>query len=334
MPVIVDAMGGDHAPREIVLGALDAAREHGIEVVLVGQESAIRGCLEGRTWEKASSGLPVSIVHAPDFITMEDEHPAKTLRKKPESSLRVAARLVKGREDSALISAGHTGAVMAAALFDVGRMEGVERPGIAAVIPTLAGPVVVCDVGANVDCKPLHLLRFAQMGIAYAEHILGVAKPRVGLLNIGSEASKGNELAQQSHELLVKFCPSFAGNVEPNTLFEGNFHVVVTDGFAGNIFLKSVEGVAHTIKAKLKRTAESMGIPGPILRIVQDGLARFNPESPENSGAPLLGVNRPCIITHGASKAETFKHGVQLAHRFATSRTLESIRQHSGQESV
>jgi len=318
MPVIVDAMGGDYAPHEIVQGAIDAAREFGIEIMLVGQPEA----LEPFRFE----GLPVTVHPASETIGM-DEHPALALRKKPDCSIRVAASLLRKTPGAALVSAGHTGAVMAAALLDVGRMEGIERPAIAAVMPTVKGSVVVLDVGANVDCKPSQLVQFAQMGAAYAQYVLSMANPRIGLMNIGSEGAKGNELCLTAHPQLKSCGINFIGNVEPNHVFQGDVDVVVSDGFVGNIFLKTSEAISQVFHRLIEETVKELPFASQILKFLGPRLEKFKTTQPDYAGAPLLGIEGACIITHGASKARTMKHAIQLAQRFATSEAMRSIRQ-------
>jgi len=334
MTVILDAMGGDHAPAAIVRGAIEAAREFGHEIVLVGSIPEMDASL-GSPVSAAIKGLPISLEHTDEWIKMDCLHPASELRKLKGASIRVAARLVRKTPKSALVSAGHTGAVMTAALMDIGRIKGIDRPGIAAIIPTMIGSVVVIDVGANVDCKPKHLLRFAQMGRAYATYILKIPDPQVGLLNIGSEASKGNDLSRATHEILAASDLPFIGNVEPDKLYEGLCHVVATDGFVGNIFLKTSEGVANTIKGMMKRAAgpllsKSLAALKPLLGSLSD----FNPDHPDHAGAPLLGIDGACLIVHGSARAETVKSAIDLGERYATSETLSAIRKAVSEESA
>ena len=317
MPVIVDAMGGDHAPDEIVVGAVAAAREFEIDVVLVGNKDQLEAM--------DISSPRVTIEHAETVIGM-NEHPAKALRRKPDSSIAISARLAK-EPGSALLSAGHTGAVMAATLFTWGRIPGIERPGIACVIPTKERSVVVLDVGANVDCKPTHLVQFGIMGAAYAEKVLKAGSPTVGLLNIGEEEKKGNELTLATFKELAS-CGDieFAGNVEPSGLFAGQTDVVVTDGYAGNIFLKSSEAVSNLLFTLLKSELSEQKLDGQTIGALFGRIGQYSTRNPKFAGAPLLGVNGTCIIAHGGARAETIKHCVNLANRFARSETLQSIK--------
>ena len=321
MPVIVDAMGGDYAPQEIVQGAILAAREDGVEILLVGRHSELES--------HPLAGLSIRVHDAPDVVGM-DEHPARAVRKKANSSIRVCARLLKENPGSALVSAGHTGAVMASALMEVGRTSGVERPGIAAVIPTLKTDAIVMDVGANVDCKPSHLVQFAQMGAAYAQHVLGVDRPRVALLNIGSEDAKGNELCLAAFPLLQAAGLNFVGNIEPDHLYLGDADVIVTDGFAGNIFLKTSEGLSKVVQRFLGETAAELGATNPggarALGPFIQRMERFKTDSPSTSGAPLLGIDGATIIVHGSARAQTIRHAIGIGHRFASSGAIAAIR--------
>lgn len=317
MPVIVDAMGGDFAPQEIVQGAIQAAREDGVEILLVGRQSALES--------HALSGLSIRIHDAADVVGM-DEHPARAVRKKANSSIRLCARLLKANPGSCLVSAGHTGAVMAAALMEVGRTPGIERPGIGAVIPTLKSGVVVCDVGANVDCKPSHLVQFALMGSAYAQHVLGVDRPRVALLNIGSEEAKGNELCLAVYPLLASAGLNFVGNIEPDHVYLGDADVVVTDGFAGNIFLKTSEGLSKVVQRLIGEAAVELGDKARSLGPLVQRMERFKTDQPSHCGAPLLGIDGACIITHGAARASTMRHAISLGKKFADSGAIAAIR--------
>jgi glycerol-3-phosphate acyltransferase PlsX len=316
MPVIVDAMGGDFAPSEIVQGAILAAQD-GVDVLLVGRASELEPSIP--------AGLPLRVHNAADVVGM-DEHPARAVRKKADSSVRVAAKLVKQHPGSAFISAGATGAAMAAALMELGRMQGVERPGIACVIPTLKGDTIVMDVGANVDCKPSHLVQFGQMGNAYAQHVLGIDRPRVALLNIGSEEGKGNELCQAVGPLLAASGLNFVGNLEPDHLYLGDADVVVTDGFAGNIFLKTSEGISKVFQRLIGETAAELGEKARALGPLIARLDRYKPENPANAGAPLLGIDGACIICHGSARAQVIRHAIALGAKFAKSGALEAIR--------
>lgn len=318
MPVIVDAMGGDHAPHEIVKGALGAAQEFGVDIVLVGRESEL---------SKYSVNNPhITVQHAESLVEMH-EHPVRALRAKPEASISVAMRLLQATPGAALITAGNTGAAMASALMVLGRLEGIERPAIATTLPTLDGEMIAIDCGANVDCKPGQLLQFGMMGSLYARHVLGVATPRIGLLNNGTEEGKGNEQVREAFELLKASELNFVGNVEGNGVYRGVCDVMVTDGFVGNIFLKTSEGLGEVFFRLLQEAAGEAGAAAEAFRPLQKKLERFNPSSPVHAGAPLLGVEGCVIIAHGAARADTIRNAIQLGTRYAASGALQYIRE-------
>ena len=301
--IAVDAMGGDDAPRQVVGGALDATREADLGVVLVGplaQLEAELGRLPG-----VDRGR-VRLVEAPETVTMA-EAPSAALRRKPGTSIRIAAETVARGEAAGLFSAGHTGATVIAAHAAFGMLAGVDRPALAATIPTPNRPAVLLDVGASVECRPSHLLQFAVMGRVYARVALGIDAPRVGLLSIGEEAGKGNELTREAHRLLKASLPSFIGNVEARDVYRGQADVIVCDGFTGNVALKISEGLVEVIEGLLSRE----------LSVLTDYA--------ESGGAPLLGVNGIAIVGHGRSSAKAVRNGVRLAHRFATDRLIQRI---------
>jgi len=317
-PVALDAMGGDRAPEETVAGALLAARE-GVPVVLVGDAARLKE-------ELARQGGELPVVHAPDAIGMHDA--ATDVRRRKEASINVAVRLVKEGEAEAAVSMGHSGATMAAALFLLGRIRGIERPAILAEIPAdaPAGRLFLIDAGANADVRPGHLLTFARMGVAYARRLGNLEAPRVGLLSIGEEPTKGNQLVLAAHPLLKKV-PGFLGNVEGNDLFAGKADVVVTDGFTGNVVLKLAEGEARTIFRWVKAALSSSlkGRIGGLL--VRDALkalaARMDPA--EYGAMPLLGVRGAVFIGHGASDRRAVKNALVRAHRLAGSGLLDRL---------
>jgi phosphate acyltransferase len=322
MRVALDAMGGDHAPREIVAGAGEAARDLGIEVVLVGPEARLRD-----ETHDAPSLRDLRIVDAPDVIGMA-EAPAMALRRKRRSSIAVALDLVRRGEADAMVSAGNTGAVMAAALLTLRPIEGIDRPAIAAVLPTQRGRALMLDAGANVDCRPKHLLQFAVMGSVYAQRVMGVPSPRVGLLSNGEEDTKGNELVIRAAELLRRSELRFIGNVEGRSVFAGDADVVVCDGFVGNAVLKFGEGLALGIFSLLREEL-SRGL------LVRLGVALARPrlralarrlDHTEYGGAPLLGVDGICIVSHGSSKARAIRNAIALAADSVRARMVEAIR--------
>lgn len=308
--VALDAMGGDLAPAEIVQGALQAARELGIDVTLVGDEGRINEAL-------GSVDLPegMSIVHAPDTVSMDDD-PVRAVRQQRNSSIVVAARLVRAGEADALVSAGNTGATMAAGLFHIGRVPGVERPAIASPMPTTDGVCFIVDAGANAEARPEHLHQFAHMGAVYVKEVFGVERPRIGLLNVGEEQSKGPRVVRDAHRLLQNDrSVHFVGNVEGNDVPAGVADVVVCDGFAGNIVLKFAEGVASTMFQLLRRDVFVGGrgrlaglLARPRFRRVRDRL-----DYAEYGGAPLLGVDGSVIIAHGRSDARAIRNAINVA---------------------
>jgi len=321
--VVVDAMGGDHAPREIVAGAVQAAAELGVEVLLVGPTHRIEEELEAA----GRGALPVRVIEAAEVIAMA-EAPAMALRRKRRASILVAVDALRRGEADALVSAGNTGAAMAASLLRLGRIEGIDRPAIAAVLPTLRGRAVMVDVGANVDCRPKHLLQFAAMGSVYANRVLGIANPRVGVMSNGAEDTKGNEVVIRASELLRSSGLHFIGNVEGRDFFDGAADVAVCDGFVGNLLLKFGEGLALGIFTMLREELSR----GPLVRL---GVALATPrlralarrmDYTEYGGAPLLGVNGICIIAHGSSKAKAIRHSVALAAESVRAGMIEAIR--------
>lgn len=305
--IALDAMGGDFAPQQTVLGAVDAAAS-GVDVVLVGDEATLEAELD-------ASGVDLPIVHAPEVITM-GEDPAAAIREKKASSITVAARLVAEGEAEGLVSAGSTGATMAAAAIVVGRIPGVGRPAIAAIFP-LGNPTVVLDAGANLDVKPDQLAQFAVMGSVMAQTYLGVESPRVGLLNIGEEAGKGRDLERETHALLGRTSIHFVGNVEGRDLGSGAADVFVTDGFTGNVVLKTAEGVARAVGAALLESLasdedEEMQRAGTtvmpkLLRLRE----RFDPET--YGGGHLLGVKGTVVISHGSSSRVAIANALRMA---------------------
>jgi phosphate acyltransferase len=320
-PVVVDAMGGDHAPAEPVAGALTAVREHGVPVVLVGKATQVKEEL------KRHGGLgEVPVVHAEEALAMHEGALAGWRR--PRSSIAVACWLVRRRAAGALVSAGSTGGVVATARLRLRGQQGVLRPAIAAVLPTRPRPTVVLDVGATADVKPEMLVQFAALGSAYAQIAFGVDRPRVGLLTIGGEPGKGNKLARRAQELFADN-PDFAGNVEGNELLDGRVDVIVTDGFTGNVALKTLEGTLRHTADELRTalTSDRFAKMGALLlRKRLDGMRdRFDTE--RYGGAVLLGLNGTVVIAHGASRARAITSACVLAHDLAAGDIVERIRE-------
>ena len=322
--VALDAMGGDAGPAVNVEGAVAAARELGLGVILVGVQEEIRRHLDRHDLR----GLPIKVRHASEVVEMGDS-PSTALRKKKDSSIRVAVDLVRSGDADAVVSAGNTGAVMAITLVVLGPLAGVERPAIAAALPTLAGHAILLDVGANVDCKPRHLVQFAIMGNVYARQVLGKARPRVGLLSIGEEETKGNELTKEAFRALEEEPGiEFIGNVEGVDVFKGHADVVVCDGFTGNVALKIGESVAETIMALVREevTADLRSRAGALLLKPAFDRLRRRLDYSEVGGAPLLGVNGVTIISHGRSSAKAIRNALRVAADCVTSRVLDNIR--------
>lgn len=322
--IAVDAFGGDYAPDQIVQGALEAAHMYKIPILLTGDEAILSKLISDRP----GSDL-VEIVHCTQQIGM-DESPIEAVRGKRDSSLVVAANLVRQKQASGLVSAGNTGAIMAASLFGIGRIKGIERPAITSLMPTLKNLCLIVDAGANVDCRPSQLVQFAQMGSIYAKNVFGIANPRIGLLNIGEEPTKGNELAIKTYELLSELNNiNFIGNIEARDIPQGEADVVVCDGFVGNSLLKFAEGLGSAMFEMLaeefmrtlpRKLAASVLRPG--LREIKNKL-----DYAEYGGAPLLGVNGIAIVAHGGSNAKAIRNAIRVAKEAADNLIIDSIAQ-------
>ncbi len=323
MKIAVDAMGGDYGPAVVVAGAAAAAREFGAQVILVGDKAAI----EREVVRLRAEHLPLEIRHASQVVGMA-ESPAQALRRKRDSSLRVAAQLVKDGEAAAFVSAGNTGAAMAIAMFVIGVLPGVDRPAIAAVLPNLKRFTVLLDVGANVDPKPVHLLQFAVMGHVYARDILGFDNPRVGLLSVGEEEGKGSQLTREAYEQLKDSSLNFIGNVEGRDIYNGRCDVVVTDGFTGNVALKISESLAEMLAAMIREelTRDVRSRVGAALARSAFNRFRRRVDYTEMGGAPLLGIDGAAIICHGASPVKAIKNAVRVAGEWAKAGVNEHIR--------
>lgn len=334
MKIAVDAMGGDYAPLEIVFGAVRAAKKYDCEIVLVGDESAIRKVLEREPdWEK----LGISIVHASQVIGM-DEHPADAVRTKKDASVVVATRLVKDGKCDAVLSAGSTGAAVTAAQLILRRIKGIGRPTIATPMPTPKGVTLLLDSGANVDSKPVHLVQSGLMGSLYAQYVFGVKEPRVGLLNIGEEETKGNEQAKATYQLLKNMHTiRFMGNAEGRDVPKGNFDVVICDGFVGNVVLKFAEGLAKTILKLIKEAVKNGGLLAKLgALLLMPTLKKLGKrlDVTEYGGAPLLGVNGCVIISHGSSNAKSICSAIGVAVDYVKGDVLAHIRDSLAKEEI
>jgi len=331
--IALDAMGGDKAPVPEVEGAIHAAKEFGHRILLVGDGPTVKQAL--RTHDGSAKGLPIEVVHASERITMED-HAAKAARTKKESSMHVCARLVANGVAEGFISAGNTGACMAIAKMILGKVPGVDRPALSGVFPTQKGsPVVVVDVGANVDCEPAMLQQFGLMGEIYSRAVLKVKRPRVGLLSIGEEEHKGNALTRDTTPLLKALDIHFIGNVEGRDLFTGHADVIVCDGFVGNVALKVSEGLAEMFRNLLRESLQATVTRKIGYALSRSAYKQFGKriDYSEVGGAPLLGVKGVCIISHGRSNGNAIKNAIRVAGEFATSgmnqRIEEGLREYA-----
>lgn len=328
MKIAVDVMGGDFAPQELVSGARSYLQSGGnAELILVGKESAIREIMPD---------LPegCEIYDTPDFVEM-GETPLQALRKKKNASIAVAARLVREGKADALLSAGSTGAQMAASFLEIGRIPGIERPAIAVMLPSSEDyGVLLLDVGANVDCRAHHLVQFALMGSAYYEKVCGVKNPKVGVLSIGEESSKGNDITKSAYELLQKSSLNFIGNVEADHLYFGKAHVVVCDGFVGNVLLKASESISELIQGALFKSAKAAEIAPEKLMMLKGGLKKFSPDAPEYSAAPLLGIDGVSVVCHGKSRAPVIANAITLAATYASHGVVGLIQSHIEKEGL
>jgi glycerol-3-phosphate acyltransferase PlsX len=325
--VALDAMGGDHAPGETVAGAVQAAREYGIGVHLVGREDAIRAELA----KHDTTGLDLPIRHTDEIIPMDEHDPAAAARSKRNSSMALALQLVKDGEAVGAVSAGNSGAMMAASLFTLKRLRGVDRPALGGILPTRHGVTLVIDMGANTDCKPEYLVQFALMGSLYMERIFSVRSPRIGLLSNGEEEGKGDQLVQEAHELLKQSAATlglnFIGNVEGRDIPADSADVVVCDGFVGNVVLKLSEGLAESLIGLLREQMTS-NLPSKLAAaVLRPGLRKVfgRLDYAEYGGVPLLGVNGSAIIAHGRSNAKAIKNALRVARQTSDTNVAGAI---------
>jgi glycerol-3-phosphate acyltransferase PlsX len=323
MRIAIDAMGGDDAPDEIIAGVLESIEllAGDDELILVGPEKEI----EARLPSKPSRRGMISVVHAPDIIAMDDV-PIESLRRKPKSSIAIIAKLAKRGQTDAVISAGNTGACVAAFQMRMRNLPGVNRPGIAVVFPTPEGPVTICDVGANIACKPIHLYQYGVMASVYSKHLLGIDNPRVGLMSIGSEDAKGNEVVKKTRELMKSDTNmNFIGNIEGRDILNGACEVVITEGFVGNVILKLteslVDGLFKAIKHELMEEKIRLAMKfKPVMKRIYKKYD-YN----EYGGALLLGVNGTAVICHGSSQSRTIKNAILASKRFYTEKINDKI---------
>jgi len=322
MKIAVDAMGGDFAPQAIVEGAFMASKEYGVKVVLVGDEDQVAKELS----KYPTSKLPIFIHHASHVVAMHDS-PSTVLRRMKETSIKVALDLAKKGEANGVVSAGNSGAVMALAMYIFKKLEGVDRPAIATIHPALKGSTVLIDSGGNVDCKPSHLIQFALMGDAYARYILRKEEPRIGLLSNGEEEGKGNELTREVHKTLSEMDINYVGYVEGRDLNSGQVDVIVCDGFVGNVALKISEGLWETIHGILKWEAKDNLRAKVAYFFMRRAIRRLEKrfDYSEYGGAPLLGINGNCVISHGVSNPKAIMNAILLASSLAKNRLNDHL---------
>lgn len=324
MKIALDAMGGDYAPNEAVKGAILALEERNLEIILLGDIEKIKEELIKNKFKEDK----LSVINCKDYIET-GEFPLDAIRSKRDSSIVVGTKLIKNNQADGFVSAGNSGAVMAAAILELGCITKIRRPTIAAILPSAKGKVLVLDVGANVDCKPEHLTQFALIGTKYAKYILGIENPKIGLLNIGEEENKGNKFAQNAYKNLKNADINFVGNIEGKDIFKGKVDVVVCDGFTGNILLKSSEGLAkfllttinNMLISQLPQNQEMDKLKEEFIKLVK------MTDYTEHGGSPLLGVNGLCFICHGRSKAKTFKNAILNTAKFIDANIVEHFKE-------
>ncbi|MBR4057284.1 MAG: phosphate acyltransferase PlsX [Oscillospiraceae bacterium] len=330
MKIILDAMGGDNAPAAVVEGAVQAVSAYDVDVVLVGREDEVRACLRECG---AAENERVSVVHAPDVIDMHDD-PATAIREKKEASMTIALRMLAAGEGDAVVSAGSTGALLSGATLIGKRIRGIRRAAMAPVLPNKSFGVVLIDCGANVECTPEYLLQFAFMGSFYSKQILGCPEPKVGLLNIGTEDTKGGELQKTAFALLQKASEDgrirFVGNVEAREVFSGDVDVLVTDGFSGNVLLKGIEGTALFLMKLIKQSLMSTIISKLGALLVGKELRKLKKlfDAGETGGTPMLGISKAVIKAHGSSDARAISSAVRQAKQFVESGVIREIENH------
>ena len=324
MRIAIDAMGGDNAPKSAVEGAIQAVKEYGVEVYLVG----IKKELHKYMTEEDKNNDKIAIIEASEIIR-NDEAPVTAIKQKKDSSMIVGLKQVKDGSCDAFLSAGSTGAFLAGSLLKVGRIKGIDRPALSPLIPTTKGPCMIIDAGANLDCKPKNLQQFAIMGSIYMEKVMGINSPRVGLLNVGTEEGKGTELTKQGFELLSKLNINFIGNIEARDVAEGICDVCVCDGFAGNVLLKTTEGVAQAIFDILKGIFMENVVTKVAALLLKNGLRTFKKkfDYKEVGGAPFMGIDGIMIKAHGSSDARAVKNAVRQAKLLYDNKCLDIIRQ-------
>ncbi len=320
--IAVDAMGGDHGPEVVVPGALEAARSKNLKILLVGDEARIKTILA----QESTKGIEVEIVHAEEVVGME-EKPSEALRRKKKSSIQKAFILAREGKADGVVSAGNSGATLACGMFTVGRIKGIERPALAPILPSEKKPVVLIDVGANVDCKPHHLLQFGLMAEIFARDVLKIQNPTLGLLTIGEEEGKGNTLVREAYNLFKLSFLNFVGNVEGRDIFKGNVDIIVCDGFVGNVALKLMEGLASSLGTLLKKEIKKSFWAKVGFLLAKKSLKNFarKLDYAEYGGAPLLGLKKLALVCHGSSNSKAIKNAVLMAASFVKNKANEHL---------
>ena len=337
MKIAVDAMGGDFAPKEIVAGAILAAKRYDCEIVLVGDQTQIQKELDKNypEWRKST----ISIHHASDVVGM-GEHPGVAVRRKKDSSIVVATRLVKEGKCDAVLSAGNTGAAAASALFILGRIKGIDRPALAGILPAYKSQLLLIDAGSNTNCKPINLLQFAQMSSIYLRNTYGIERPAIGLLNIGTEETKGNDLVRESYNLLKEKSEeldiNFVGNVEGRDAFSGKIDAIVTDGFTGNVFLKTTEGLGKFVKRTLTESLTKGFLTKLAAIPALPAIKRFSKTMDYKSygGALFLGVKKPVVKAHGSSDELLFEYTLIQAEKFVENKAVEKMTEEFNKQNI
>ena len=330
--VVVDAMGSDNYPTPDVEGAVMAASEYGVDIILVGDAPKIQPVLDSARAAAGTENLPVRLVHAPEMLTMGDKGMAlalKARRANARNSMAIGIDLIKNGEADVFVTVGNTGACVATSYFRLGTIEGVDLPALVGPFPTAAGRCLVLDIGANPNCKPLNLQQFGIMGSVYAERVRNVKNPRIGLISNGEEAGKGSELVKEAYPLLADARLNFVGNVEGKEIFNGHVDVAVTDGFTGNVFLKATEAVAKLLIEKIRETIRGGNLPtkigGALVRPALGSIRKMLDPS-EEGAAPLLGVNGLVFIGHGRSDAQAIKSAIRVAKEAVEARVLDAMK--------
>ena len=325
MQIIVDAMGGDHAPQEVVKGSVQAVNDFNIDIILVGKQAIIEKELAAYEYP----GERIHIQHADEVIT-NDEAPTKAIKTKKNSSMVLGLKILKDKKGDAFVSAGNTGALLTGSLLRVGRIKGIDRPALTPILPTDKGCAILVDAGANTNCRPINFLQFGVMGSAYMKKVIGIPAPKVGLVNIGSEEGKGTDLIKDSFVLLKEAPLNFVGNIEAREIPEGSVDVIVCDGFVGNVILKLMEGMGMTFYRNIKSLFTKNLLTYLSALFISSGLKAFKKKMDytEYGGAPLLGIDGVVVKAHGSSNAKAFYYAIVQAKKFVETGVIEEIREH------